>query len=138
MAKVAQLTLSLRSRPGVLAALARTLADARVNTVQGSRQGRYPPNLCTSGYRRIPASGLLPDTAQPSTGRRTTISFRSLITRDVLVMCWESSRRSDSENAGATSFTSPSLLGRADEDHAPASLSSSALQLRISGVSDRP
>src|SRR5215470_204124 len=31
MAKVAQLTLSLRSRPGVLAALARTLADARVN-----------------------------------------------------------------------------------------------------------
>jgi hypothetical protein len=31
MAKAAQLTLSLKSRPGVLAALARTLADARVN-----------------------------------------------------------------------------------------------------------
>jgi hypothetical protein len=31
MAKAAQLTLSLKSRPGVLAALARTLADAHVN-----------------------------------------------------------------------------------------------------------
>jgi len=31
MAKAAQLTLSLKSRPGVLAALARALADARVN-----------------------------------------------------------------------------------------------------------
>src|SRR5260370_26233770 len=31
MAKAAQLARSLRSRPGVLAALARTLADARVN-----------------------------------------------------------------------------------------------------------
>src|SRR5215469_9530571 len=31
MAKAAQLTLSLKSRPGVLAALARTLAEARVN-----------------------------------------------------------------------------------------------------------
>jgi len=31
MARAAQLTLSLKSRPGVLAALARTLADARVN-----------------------------------------------------------------------------------------------------------
>ncbi|HET7379653.1 MAG TPA: ACT domain-containing protein [Gaiellales bacterium] len=31
MARVTQLTLSLKSRPGVLAALARTLADARVN-----------------------------------------------------------------------------------------------------------
>ena len=31
MAKAAQLTLSLKSRPGVLATLARTLADARVN-----------------------------------------------------------------------------------------------------------
>jgi hypothetical protein len=31
MAKAAQLTLSLKSRAGVLAALARTLADARVN-----------------------------------------------------------------------------------------------------------
>jgi len=31
MAKAARLTLSLKSRPGVLAALARTLAEARVN-----------------------------------------------------------------------------------------------------------
>ena len=31
MARAAQLTLSLKSRPGVLAALARTLADSRVN-----------------------------------------------------------------------------------------------------------
>ena len=60
-------------------------------------------------------AGTSPATAQPSTGQRTTISFRSLITRDVLVMCWGSSWRSDSENAGATSSTSPSLLGRADE-----------------------
>src|ERR1700687_905595 len=42
-------------------------------------------------------AGTRPATAQRSTGRRTTISFRSPIARDGVVMCWELSWRSDSE-----------------------------------------
>jgi hypothetical protein len=112
---VAEIHFEYRNAQGGLreAALLARPASGNLRASVCSKRPSTERSLTSRQHLRASSSqpaGTSPATAEPRTEQRTTISFRSLITRDVPVMYWGSRWRSDSENAGATSCTSPSPL----------------------------